>query len=84
MFLTPLWCSWTVPLWLALTLCPRPISSAPGAWIDVMQRDKSADHTTMSLADGNVTALNLSSYNYLGFAECDLEMRDEVVDCMRK
>lgn len=49
-----------------------------------MQRDKSADHTTMSLADGNVTALNLSSYNYLGFAECDLEMRDEVVDCMRK
>ena len=25
-----------------------------------------------------VTALNLSSYNYLGFAESDLEMRDEV------
>ncbi len=25
-----------------------------------------------------VTALNLSSYNYLGFAETDLDMRDEV------
>jgi 7-keto-8-aminopelargonate synthetase-like enzyme len=25
-----------------------------------------------------VTALNLSSYNYLGFAESDLEMREEV------
>mmetsp|Transcript_53369 Transcript_53369/g.141457 ORF Transcript_53369/g.141457 Transcript_53369/m.141457 type:complete len:134 (-) Transcript_53369:1467-1868(-) len=31
-----------------------------------------------------ITALNLSSYNYLGFAESDLEMRDQVVDCMKQ
>ena len=30
-----------------------------------------------------MTSLNLSSYNYLGFAETDLEMRDEVVESMR-
>jgi len=61
----------------------RPISSAPGAWIDVMKREKSADHSSMHLAGGITTALNLSSYNYLGFAECDLEMRDEVVHAVR-
>uniref|UniRef100_A0A6U4JLL5 serine C-palmitoyltransferase n=1 Tax=Hemiselmis andersenii TaxID=464988 RepID=A0A6U4JLL5_HEMAN len=61
----------------------RPISSAPGAWIDVMNREKSADHSSMSVTEGVTTALNLSSYNYLGFAECDLEMRDEVVHAVR-
>ncbi len=47
-------------------------------------RTKAEDHATMQLCTGErgelnyVTALNLSSYNYLGFAETDLDMRDEV------
>mmetsp|Transcript_32986 Transcript_32986/g.68968 ORF Transcript_32986/g.68968 Transcript_32986/m.68968 type:complete len:517 (-) Transcript_32986:929-2479(-) len=68
----------------------RPICSAPGAWIDVIERTKADDHTSMQLCTGErgelsyVTALNLSSYNYLGFAETDLDMRDEVVSTMRR
>ena len=49
-----------------------------------MRRTKAEDHATMRTCTTEtgelsyVTALNLSSYNYLGFAETDLEMRDEV------
>ncbi|EKX33302.1 hypothetical protein GUITHDRAFT_98377 [Guillardia theta CCMP2712] len=63
----------------------RPISSAPGAWIDVIEREfANAEMSTMRHTGSHVTALNLSSYNYLGFAESDLEMRDEVVSSMRR
>jgi len=63
----------------------RPICSAPGAWINVMERDFAEDHTSpMVLTGTHTTALNLSSYNYLGFAECDLEMRDEVIESMQR
>ncbi|KAJ1494808.1 pyridoxal phosphate-dependent transferase [Baffinella frigidus] len=63
----------------------RPISSAPGAWIDVMEREFSApDQSAMRPTGDVITALNLSSYNYLGFAESDLEMRDQVVATMRR
>jgi serine palmitoyltransferase len=37
----------------------------------------------MEVHQDSVTVLNLSSYNYLGFAESDLEMRDGVVEVMR-
>jgi len=63
----------------------RPISSAPGAWIDVIEREFSKpDQSAMRTTGDTVTALNLSSYNYLGFAESDLEMRDQVVATMRR
>mmetsp|Transcript_42828 Transcript_42828/g.67134 ORF Transcript_42828/g.67134 Transcript_42828/m.67134 type:complete len:678 (-) Transcript_42828:871-2904(-) len=62
----------------------RPISSAPGAWIDVMEREFGNDYNDLRLTGNTITALNLSSYNYLGFAETDLEMRDEVVATMRR
>ena len=62
----------------------RPISSAPGAWIQVMERDFTADEHEMQLLGSDVTALNLASYNYLGFAESDLEMRDDVIASMRR
>jgi len=58
----------------------RPISSAPGAWIDVVEREFSApDQSAMRPTGDVITALNLSSYNYLGFAESDMEMREEVL-----
>mmetsp|Transcript_64386 Transcript_64386/g.151603 ORF Transcript_64386/g.151603 Transcript_64386/m.151603 type:complete len:663 (+) Transcript_64386:318-2306(+) len=63
----------------------RPICSAPGAWIDVMEREFSEEQTSeMKLTGTHLTAFNLSSYNYLGFAESDLEMRDEVCEVMNR
>ena len=63
----------------------RPISSAPGAWIQVMERDfANPEQTAMEHTGSDITALNLSSYNYLGFAESDLGMRDEVCASMRR
>lgn len=59
--------------------------SAPGAWIDVMEREFSEEQTSeMKLTGTHLTAFNLSSYNYLGFAESDLEMRDEVCEVMNR
>ena len=44
-----------------------------------MEREFAKEQTSeMKLTGEHVTAFNLSSYNYLGFAESDLEMRDEV------
>ena len=49
-----------------------------------MERDFTDDQHDMQLLGTNVTALNLASYNYLGFAESDLEMRDDVIASMRR
>eukprot|EP00937_MAST-01D_sp_MAST-1D-sp2_P001767 g1767.t1 len=49
----------------------RPISSSPGAYIEVVDRDSSDGNKTMApVAAGTTTrCLNLGSYNYLGFAD---------------
>jgi hypothetical protein len=66
-----------------LHLC-EPLIQGESDCIIFIFRNMSKDHTSMQLSttesgDLNfVTALNLSSYNYLGFAESDLEMREEV------
>ncbi|GLC39896.1 hypothetical protein PLESTM_000963700 [Pleodorina starrii] len=54
----------------------RPICSAPNAWVDVMERTRAKDTTGVDFAQivptgGHTTCLNLSSYNYLGFAAFD-------------
>eukprot|EP00879_Flechtneria_rotunda_P019453 GHRR01020432.1.p1 GENE.GHRR01020432.1~~GHRR01020432.1.p1 ORF type:complete len:525 (+),score=158.05 GHRR01020432.1:357-1931(+) len=52
----------------------RPIASAPGAWIDVMERtdiDGRAMQTKLQLTGRTMRCLNLGSYNYLGFAAAD-------------
>lgn len=52
----------------------RPICSAPGAWIDVMDRDAkpyTCGFEELSLTGENKRCLNLGSYNYLGFAAAD-------------
>jgi hypothetical protein len=63
----------------------RPITSAPGAWIQTMERDfANTECSQMKLLGTDICALNLASYNYLGFAESELEMRDEVIASMRR
>ncbi|EFJ46984.1 hypothetical protein VOLCADRAFT_92508 [Volvox carteri f. nagariensis] len=54
----------------------RPICSAPNAWVDVMERRRAKDTTGVDFAQivptgGHTRCLNLSSYNYLGFAAFD-------------
>lgn len=63
----------------------RPIDSAPGAWCSVMLRDFDPAHEgRMKLTGESMLALNLSSYNYLGFAESELDLRDDVIRTLRQ
>lgn len=57
----------------------RPIASAPGAFMDVVDR-YSDDYNLTFKYPGTVTkVLNLGSYNYLGFAETSGPCIDDVV-----
>lgn len=49
----------------------RPINSAPGAHITVMNRTSTDNNMTLSVTDDSscTECLNLGSYNYLGFAD---------------
>lgn len=47
----------------------RPISSAPGAHIDVMERASKDGNCTLQVTGETISCLNLGSYNYLGFAD---------------
>uniref|UniRef100_A0A7R9V280 serine C-palmitoyltransferase n=1 Tax=Chlamydomonas euryale TaxID=1486919 RepID=A0A7R9V280_9CHLO len=57
----------------------RPINNAPGAWVDVMERDNKffqsgfpqARARGMNFTGSSKRCLNLGSYNYLGFAAAD-------------
>ncbi|GBF97475.1 hypothetical protein Rsub_10398 [Raphidocelis subcapitata] len=64
----------------------RPIASAPGAWIDVMEREDIAGSykSTRKLAftGRRQRCLNLGSYNYLGFAAADEYCTPRVLSTM--
>lgn len=47
----------------------RPISSCPGAWIDVMERAREDNSHDLKLTGKTRKCLNLGSYNYLGFGD---------------
>jgi serine palmitoyltransferase len=47
----------------------HPISSFPGAYIDVMLRESKDDNCTLQVTGKTKRCLNLGSYNYLGFAD---------------
>ncbi|GBG71492.1 hypothetical protein CBR_g8908 [Chara braunii] len=49
----------------------RPICSAPGAWIDVVERQSFDNNKTLKQTTKVQKCLNLGSYNYLGFAAQD-------------
>jgi len=61
----------------------RPIDSAPGAWVSVIEREfDSSCPGGMRMKHSSVQTLNLSSYNYLGFAESELAMREDICVCL--
>eukprot|EP00455_Lapot_gusevi_P015405 TRINITY_DN1779_c0_g1_i1.p1 TRINITY_DN1779_c0_g1~~TRINITY_DN1779_c0_g1_i1.p1 ORF type:complete len:488 (-),score=149.17 TRINITY_DN1779_c0_g1_i1:50-1513(-) len=66
----------------------RPISSCPGAWIDVLERKFTWDpkfNKKMLKPTGKVIrAMNLGSYNYLGFADPDSPCVPPVIESLDK
>ncbi|GER53797.1 serine palmitoyltransferase [Striga asiatica] len=49
----------------------RPISSAPNAWVDVVERISNDNNKTLIRTNRVTKCLNLGSFNYLGFAAED-------------
>ena len=64
----------------------RPIASAPGRHIDVCVREWRGHGEARGLqrTGGTVRALNLSSYNYLGFAAQDAYCTPRCLDALRR
>lgn len=47
----------------------RPIASVPGATVTILDRSSDDNNWTLKMNGKRIEALNLGSYNYLGFAE---------------
>lgn len=63
----------------------RPIASAPGAHILVMERESKNNNYSFELTGKLLPCLNLGSYNYLGFADdWKATCRDDVVDALKE
>eukprot|EP01096_Ripella_sp_DP13-Kostka_P009413 TRINITY_DN361_c0_g2_i7.p1 TRINITY_DN361_c0_g2~~TRINITY_DN361_c0_g2_i7.p1 ORF type:complete len:496 (+),score=223.86 TRINITY_DN361_c0_g2_i7:220-1707(+) len=63
----------------------RPVSGLPGAHIDVMMRQGDPMYNIPLKPDGTLKrCLNLGSYNYLGFAENDTKITDDVIATVQK
>ncbi|TKY62998.1 Long chain base biosynthesis protein 2d [Spatholobus suberectus] len=62
----------------------RPISSAPDAWFDVVERYSNDNNKTLKRTTKISKCLNLGSYNYLGFAAADKYCTPRVVETLKK
>lgn len=63
-------CFYTRNLYTRIRDCfNRPICSVPGATIDIIERVSDDFNWTFKKSGKLIPALNLGSYNYLGFAE---------------
>lgn len=62
----------------------RPITGVPGRTITVLERSSSNNHETFELTGRKIEALNLGSYNYLGFAQSEGPCTDAVLDCIKR
>jgi serine palmitoyltransferase len=56
----------------------RPVTNVPGRTIDLLERESHDYNKTFSLKGSLQKALNLSSYNYLGFAQSEGTCADAV------
>ena len=62
----------------------RPVTGVPGRYITLVDR-KSDDHNlTFQLTGTNTETLNMSSYNYLGFAQSEGPCADAAEEATRK
>lgn len=62
----------------------RPISSAPDAWLDVIERNSNDSNKTLKRTSNISRCLNLGSYNYLGFAASDEYCTPRVIESLKK
>lgn len=62
----------------------RPICSAPDTWIDVSERTPMNGQRPLELTGRKLHCLNLSSYNYLGFASADQFCTPRVLEAIER
>ncbi|XP_034705806.1 long chain base biosynthesis protein 2a-like isoform X2 [Vitis riparia] len=62
----------------------RPISNAPDAWLDVIERNSNDNNKTLKRTSNISRCLNLGSYNYLGFAASDEYCTPRVIESLKK
>jgi len=61
----------------------RPIASAPGPWFKILERYSEDEHFTWKLTGRELNCLNLGSYNYLGFAENNGPVTEDVKQAIK-
>ncbi|KAK0736814.1 pyridoxal phosphate-dependent transferase [Apiosordaria backusii] len=62
----------------------RPTTGVPGRFITLMDRKSDDFNRTYKFTGTYTQTLNMSSYNYLGFAQSDGPCADAVEECVRK
>jgi len=62
----------------------RPITGVPGRTITLLDRTSSNNNTTLRLTGTKSRALNISSYNYLGFAQAQGGCADAVEEGLKR
>jgi serine palmitoyltransferase len=62
----------------------RPTTGVPGRYITLMDRVSTDYNRTYQYTGTHTETLNMSSYNYLGFAQSDGPCADAVEECVRK
>jgi serine palmitoyltransferase len=65
-------------------LFARPITGCPGRFITLLDRKSDDFNLTFRLTGTTTETLNMSSYNYLGFAQSEGLCADMVEECVRK
>ncbi|SPO03057.1 probable LCB2 - serine C-palmitoyltransferase subunit [Cephalotrichum gorgonifer] len=61
----------------------RPITGVPGRYITLMDRKSTDYNRTFQYTGTHTETLNMSSYNYLGFAQSEGPCADAVEECVR-
>ncbi|KAF2666945.1 serine palmitoyl transferase subunit [Microthyrium microscopicum] len=62
----------------------RPITGVPGRYINLMERFSDDHNATFQFTGETVETLNMSSYNYLGFAQSEGPCADAVENAIKK
>lgn len=62
----------------------RPITGVPGRYVTLIDRKSLNYNASYQLTGTYTETLNMSSYNYLGFAQSEGPCADAVEDCIRK
>ncbi|GJC81001.1 serine palmitoyltransferase 2 [Colletotrichum liriopes] len=62
----------------------RPITGVPGRYITLMDRESRDYNRTYNYTGTHTETLNMSSYNYLGFAQSEGPCADAVEECVKR